>query len=153
MFNQIYKGSFGMIEVICDQNYVISTRFIDSMVDVNPNHLTKLAVKQIREYDQGNRVNFELPIKFAHNFTSQVLKVLSQLNGDKVYSYKELAILCGKQKAYRAIGTVMSKNQHPLIIPCHLIIKSDGTIGNYRYGSKLKAELIKINLKNGGSYE
>lgn len=153
MYNQVYVGSFGMIEVICDDQYVISTRFIDVLIDVNPNQVTSDAIKQITEYDQGKRTNFELPIKFTDNFSGHVLKTLAKVKADQVYSYKDLATLCGNPKASRAIGSIMAKNKYPLIIPCHLIIKSDGTLGNYQYGIKLKEKLIKINLKNGGSYE
>ena len=84
------------------------------------------------------------------SFTEKVLKALFEKTsyGDKL-SYKELATLCGNSQASRAVGTVMRRNQIPLIIPCHRVIKSDESLGNYSGGSgcNLKKWLLEHEAK------
>jgi len=67
----------------------------------------------------------------------------------EVATYKSLAEKL-KTRAYRAVGTVMANNPFPLIIPCHRVVKSDLTIGQYGGGPKMKREILKnegVNLK------
>jgi methylated-DNA-[protein]-cysteine S-methyltransferase len=71
-----------------------------------------------------------------NSFTEKVLKGLCEItNKGTKLSYKELATLCGNSKASRAVGTVMRRNPIPLLIPCHRVIKSDESLGNYSGGS------------------
>ncbi|MDD5145633.1 MAG: MGMT family protein [Candidatus Pacebacteria bacterium] len=58
-------------------------------------------------------------------------------------TYKEVAKLAGSPKAYRAVGNILNKNPNPKIIPCHRVIKSDGNVGGYKFGSQKKASLLK----------
>lgn len=57
-------------------------------------------------------------------------------------SYKQVAFLIDSSKAWRAVGNVLNTNKN-LKIPCHRVIKSDGKIGGYRYGTKKKTALLK----------
>ena len=57
-------------------------------------------------------------------------------------SYKEVAFLIGSPGAWRAVGSILNTNKNPKI-PCHRVIKSDGKIGGYRYGTKKKTALLK----------
>lgn len=66
-------------------------------------------------------------------------------------SYKKVAFLIGSPKAWRAVGNILNKNRNPKI-PCHRVIKADGRVGGYRYGTKKKIDLLKkegIMIKNG----
>ena len=53
-------------------------------------------------------------------------------------------------KAHRAVGTAMATNKIPIIIPCHRVIKSDGSVGNYYYGSKMKEDLLLLEAEYSG---
>ena len=57
-------------------------------------------------------------------------------------SYREVAFLIGSPKAWRTVGNVLNKNKDPKI-PCHRVIRLDGKIGGYIYGTKKKAALLK----------
>ena len=57
-------------------------------------------------------------------------------------SYKEIAEKIGKPRAYRAVGNALNKNIDPTV-PCHRVIRSDGSMGGYRKGVKKKIELLK----------
>ena len=57
-------------------------------------------------------------------------------------TYQEVAIEAGSPRAYRVVGSIMSKNYHPSI-PCHRVIRSDGQVGNYNRGKSQKITLLK----------
>ncbi len=59
-------------------------------------------------------------------------------------SYKEVAIEIGRPRAYRFVGTTLGKNPFPLLIPCHRVIKSDHSIGQFGGGKNLKRRLIEL---------
>ena len=60
-----------------------------------------------------------------------------------VRSYRAIAGTIDRPRAYRFIGTTLAKNRFPILIPCHRIIKSDGSIGQFRGGADLKRKLIQ----------
>ena len=75
-------------------------------------------------------------------FISKVWQEMTKIPAGKTTSYKDLAKKAGNEKAVRATGSACAKNQIPLIIPCHRVIKNDGSIGNYAYGPKIKKFLL-----------
>jgi methylated-DNA-[protein]-cysteine S-methyltransferase len=60
-----------------------------------------------------------------------------------VTTYAELAKAAGKPKASRAIGQILNKNPNPIIVPCHRVVKSNGDLGGYAYGSIAKRKLLE----------
>lgn len=81
-------------------------------------------------------------------FSRKVLSVLKAVPLGKVISYGKLAELSGYPNASRAVGTVMKNNPFPLIIPCHRVIKSDFSIGNFNSGVENKLKLLRHELGN-----
>ena len=82
----------------------------------------------------------------------KVYKKLLQVPEGKITTYGDLAKAVGITNGQRAIGNVMKKNPFPVIVPCHRVVKSDGKIGGFVYGEKVKSQmLIKegIKIKNG----
>ena len=77
-------------------------------------------------------------------FQRKVLASMRLIPGGETRSYSELASLSGFPDAHRAVASVCARNKVPLIIPCHRIIKADGSIGKYFYGSATKAKLLKM---------
>ncbi len=76
-------------------------------------------------------------------FQKSVLIIVSGIPKGEVLTYKEVAELAGKPKAYRAVGTALRKNPFPIRIPCHRVIRSDGSPGNYSSGGqRRKRELL-----------
>ncbi len=76
-------------------------------------------------------------------FGERVYKIVEKIPKGKVMTYAQVASKAGRPKAVRAVGYWMSKNYDPKI-PCHRVVRSDGTIGNYnRGGPKKKLELLK----------
>jgi methylated-DNA-[protein]-cysteine S-methyltransferase len=86
------------------------------------------------------------------NLDQQVYKKLTQVPQGKVTTYSELANAVGLKNGQRVIGQIMKKNPYPSIIPCHRVVKSDGTVGGYAYGGDVKTNMLGkegIKIQNG----
>ena len=75
-------------------------------------------------------------------FKNKVYKVVKNISCGKVLTYKEVAKLAGKPRAYRAVGNILNKNKNKQI-PCHRVIRSDGQVGGYNQGVQRKIALLK----------
>ena len=75
------------------------------------------------------------------SFSEKVLKVVSKIPKGKVLTYKEVAKLAGSENAYRAVGTILSKNYNKRI-PCHRVILSNGKVGEYNRGKGKKKKML-----------
>lgn len=85
------------------------------------------------------------------SFSQECYALLEQIPKGRVTTYKEIAKAL-HTKAYRAVGNAMSKNKNPIKIPCHRVVKSDGTLGGYVNGADQKAALLEeegIEVKEG----
>lgn len=74
---------------------------------------------------------------------SQVYDVLIQIPEGKVTTYGDIARALGHPRASRRIGSILNKNPNPILIPCHRVIMSDGSIGGYAFGKARKKGLLK----------
>ena len=74
------------------------------------------------------------------NFQEKVLNLCSKIPKGKVSTYKEIAKKL-KTKAYRAVGNALHNNKTPVVIPCHRVVCSDGSLGGYADGLKKKISL------------
>lgn len=85
-----------------------------------------------------------LMAKGLTEFQTDVLMATQRIPEGETRSYKEVAAMAGYPNAYRAVGTTMKINPFAPIIPCHRVIKSDGSIGNYSNGGpRSKAMMLK----------
>lgn len=75
------------------------------------------------------------------NFKTKVLCIVKSIPRGKVLTYKQVARLAGRPKAWRAVGNILNKNKDPNI-PCHRVIRSDGKIGGYNRGVNRKLQLL-----------
>ena len=82
----------------------------------------------------------------------KVYRKLLQVPKGKVTTYRELSNAVGLKNGQRVIGMIMKKNPFPVIVPCHRVVKSDGKIGGYAYGKKVKSKMLTnegIKIKDG----
>ena len=77
------------------------------------------------------------------NLEQQVYKKLTQVPQGKITTYGELSKAVGLKNGQRVIGQIMKKNPYPVIIPCHRVVKSDGTVGGYAYGGDIKTNMLQ----------
>lgn len=103
-------------------------------------------VRQLQEYFAGTRQRFDLPLDFrlATGFRRTVVEHLSDIGYGATASYAALAALAGNPGAVRAAGTACARNPLPVVVPCHRVVRSDGTIGNYLGGSDAKRTLLQM---------
>jgi len=80
--------------------------------------------------------------KQRSSFQKKTLRTVRGIHKGKFLTYKEVARLVGKPRAWRAVGNILNKNRDPKI-PCHRVIRSDGKVGGYRYGTNKKVALLK----------
>lgn len=78
----------------------------------------------------------------SKTFTERVYDVVSLIPRGSVLTYKDVAILAGSPHACRAVGNILNKNYNPAI-PCHRVIRSDGTLGGYNRGENKKNSRLK----------
>ena len=86
------------------------------------------------------------------NLENKVYAKLLQVPKGKVTTYSELAKAVGLKNGQRAIGRIMNKNPYPVIVPCHRVILSNGKIGGYAWGEKIKTNMLSkegIKIKKG----
>ncbi|MDD3237736.1 MAG: methylated-DNA--[protein]-cysteine S-methyltransferase [Candidatus Gastranaerophilales bacterium] len=106
-------------------------------------------IKQIEEYLNVKRENFEIPIEisFGTVFQQKVWQEISLIPYGTTISYADLAKKIGVEKASRAVGNATGKNPVPIIIPCHRVISSTGKIGGFSLAIEVKKYLLKIEQK------
>jgi O-6-methylguanine DNA methyltransferase len=95
----------------------------------------------------GKSVKFDLPcLENLPAFTRKVLVACGEIPSGKTVSYSQLARMIGKPRAGRAVGNALARNPIPLIIPCHRIIRTNGSIGNFSApgGSDTKRKLLAL---------
>jgi methylated-DNA-[protein]-cysteine S-methyltransferase len=102
--------------------------------------------RQLDEYFAGERHEFDLPLDWAlsKGFRRQILDELTHVPYGQVVSYRELATRAGNPKASRAVGSAMATNPIPIVVPCHRVIRTDGTLGGYGGGLPMKQTLLAL---------
>lgn len=105
--------------------------------------------QEIELYFAGKLKIFKTPIYISGtDFQKQVWEALREIPYGTTRSYKEQATIIGKEPAFRAVANANGSNQLAIIIPCHRIVNSDGTIGGYGGGVHRKQWLLDFELKN-----
>jgi methylated-DNA-[protein]-cysteine S-methyltransferase len=105
-----------------------------------------LIKKELKEYFEKGLNEFKQKIVFAKGseFDKKVWLALRDIPYGETRTYKWLAEKIGKPNATRAVGQALSRNPLPIILPCHRIIESDGSIGGYSSGINIKRRLLEI---------
>lgn len=105
----------------------------------------KEAAQQFRDYSEGRRTEFDLPLDTQGTpFQEKVWSELRKIPFGKTISYAELAKRIKNPKAVRAVGTANGRNSICVLIPCHRVIASDGSLGGFSAGLGIKERLLAI---------
>ena len=102
--------------------------------------------RQLDEYFAGRRRAFEVPVdlRLVHGFRRAVLSHLTDIAYGSTASYASVAASAGNPRAVRAVGSACAHNPVPLVVPCHRVVRSDGTLGQYLGGPEVKASLLAL---------
>ncbi len=130
----------GFDAVLDDLAARISPRLLESP------RRTEVAAAQLEEYLAGDRREFtvELDLRLASGFRREVVARLPRIDYGSTASYRDVASALGRPTAVRAVGGACSHNPVPLVLPCHRVVRSDGTIGAYLGGTAMKAQLLEL---------
>ena len=127
-------------QVLSELAEKVSPRILNAPARLDP------AVHQIEQYFTRRRRNFNLPLDFrlAHGFRRNVLGHLRNIAYGTTVSYATIAAAAGSPKAVRAVGSACATNPLPVIVPCHRVVRSDGTLGGYAGGLDAKRTLLDL---------
>ncbi len=98
----------------------------------------KIAQDWLDLYFSGAQPTFIPPLSNS----KPVWDALYQIPYGQTTTYKDFAKIVGKERAHRAVGTMLGKNPYPLILPCHRVIRSNGTLGGFGFGCDLKQKML-----------
>jgi len=102
--------------------------------------------RELDEYFAGHRTTFTVNLdwRLSAGFRATVLQHLADIEYGHTASYATVAQLAGRPKAFRAVGTACATNPLPVIVPCHRVVRSDGSMGGYLGGPDAKAALLEL---------
>jgi methylated-DNA-[protein]-cysteine S-methyltransferase len=110
-----------------------------------PRRLDPIA-RQVDEYFARSRRRFDVPLdwRLSAGFRRQVLNHLVDIPYGGTESYAQVAAAAGSPRAVRAVGTACATNPLPVVVPCHRVVRSDGTMGQYAGGAPAKRALLDL---------
>ena len=104
------------------------------------------AAAQLDEYFAHSRTGFELGLdhRLSSGYRLEVQLALPSIAYGHTVTYKEMAALTGRPAAVRAVGTACATNPLPIVVPCHRVLRSDGSLGGYLGGLDAKKVLLDL---------
>jgi len=133
-------GVEGHDAVLSDLAEVISPRILADDLRTGD------VARELDEYFAGTRHAFDVPVdlRLAHGFRRKVLDALRDVPYGATATYAGLAAAAGSPRAVRAVGSACATNPVPIVVPCHRVVRSDGTTGRYRGGAEAKVALLAL---------
>lgn len=144
-----YHTKLGEISIKDNGHSIIEVYFIkdpqDQETKLNETPLIKEAAKQLKQYFDGKRTSFDLPLEPKGTpFQQAVWEALEEIPYGQTRSYKQIAQRVASPKAYRAVGMANNKNPISIIIPCHRVIGANGKMVGYGGGLEIKEYLLTL---------
>ena len=107
--------------------------------------IARQAIAELQEYAAGRRKRFSMPLDLQGTpFQRKVWKALCAIPYGETRSYLQIARAAGNPRASRAVGMANHNNPVAIVVPCHRVIASDGTLGGYGGGLEMKAKMLQL---------
>ena len=105
--------------------------------------------RELDEYFEGRREEFETPIDWSYlaGFTREVLRATARIGFGEVSTYAGVAEAAGSPRAVRAAGNALGANPMPVVVPCHRVLRTGGSLGGYTGGLERKEFLLRLEGK------
>lgn len=143
-FIQYYPSPIGVIEITANAKAILSIHFVNEKKEDNYNNITLKGYRQLQEYLEDDRREFDLPLEpKGTEFQQKVWTELQNIPYGKVISYLQLAKYLGDEKVIRAAAAANGKNPVAIVIPCHRVIGSNGDLVGYAGGLDKKKLLLQ----------
>lgn len=156
----LFESSLGTISVVAKNGSIINLDINDKPLQEARKNLPVLypeavqgqdsSFKTIRflldRYLKGQKVDFDVQVDISAEtpFTQKVLMELRKIPYGETASYREIGRRLGYSMAARAVGQAVRKNPIPIIIPCHRIIRENGSLGGFSLGEEIKKRLLRL---------
>jgi methylated-DNA-[protein]-cysteine S-methyltransferase len=144
----------GVTKITEEDNFIIAISVLDGDFEITPAEtpLLQKAIKQLDEYFAGERKVFDLPIKqHGSEFQQLVWAQLLKIEYGKTISYLQQSKLMDNPLAIRAIAATNGKNDLWVVVPCHRVIGSDGSLTGYAGGLWRKKWLLEHEARVSGT--
>lgn len=96
----------------------------------------------VKALDTGNANDVPIDLSGVRPFQQRVLAACSTIPAGEVKPYQWIAVRIDKPAAARAVGTALARNPIPLLVPCHRVVRADGSVGSYAFGAQRKRDLL-----------
>lgn len=158
-FGELVLGEFSGQLCLCDWKYRKMRDQVDQRIqnglqaefELQETDLLNETKSQLDEYFARERTTFDLPLLFVgSDFQKSVWDKLISIPHGKTNSYMELSRALGDEKAIRAVATANGANAISIIVPCHRVIGSDGSLTGYAGGLNAKQKLLQLEGMNFG---
>ena len=102
--------------------------------------------RELEEYFEGKRLDFDIPLDWSltKGFTRRVLRATAKVPYGQVSTYRQVATKAGNERAVRAAGNALGANPIPIVVPCHRILRTGGSLGGYGGGVPRKEFLLRL---------
>ncbi|MEM6581226.1 MAG: methylated-DNA--[protein]-cysteine S-methyltransferase [Pseudomonadota bacterium] len=149
MNTRIVLTPIGKLRIVANGAGLKAIKFEDNTAKVTKSDpkddLLAMAVQQLQEYFEGDRKTFDLPLAPAGtDFQLRVWRALQTIPWGRVCSYADIARAIDKPTAVRAVGAANGRNPLPIIVPCHRVIGSDGSLTGFAGGLDMKRQLLDL---------
>jgi len=141
-----YKTPIGFARITEEDGFITSIYLLDGEFEAEPAEtpLLKMAVQQLDEYFAGTRKVFDLPIRQSgSDFQQKVWEQLSKIEYGKTISYLQQSKFMGNPLGIRAIASANGKNHLVIVVPCHRVIGTDGSLTGFGCGVWRKKWLLE----------
>jgi methylated-DNA-[protein]-cysteine S-methyltransferase len=127
-------------ELLVDLATRVSPRVLEAPAELDP------ARRELDLYFEGRLTEFDLPLdwQLSRDFRRRVLRAIARIPYGQTRSYTQMATSAGNERAVRAAGTACGTNPLPLLVPCHRVLRSGGTLGGYGGGLEMKEGLLRL---------
>lgn len=133
----------GLSRLLFDQQAGDDTGSLDDSAQADEHPVLVAATSQLEEYFAGRRQEFDLPLDLTGTeFQRAAWSALASVPFGETRSYRQQAEAIGRPKAVRAIGAANGQNPVPIVLPCHRIVGSDGSLTGYGGGLSIKEYLL-----------
>jgi methylated-DNA-[protein]-cysteine S-methyltransferase len=149
--NTLFLDSpIGRLRLVSDGKHLVKIEFenqynADEAANETADPVLEASATQLKEYFAGKRHSFDLPLAAAGtDFQRSVWAALAAIPYGELRSYRDIAQSIAKPKAVRAVGAANGRNPLPIVVPCHRVIGSDGSLTGFAGGLEAKTCLLEL---------
>lgn len=142
----LYPCPFGFFRIVEEEDAVVAIDVVkERQEEERPSEVTDWAARELHEYLEGERRAFTFPYRLVGMpFRLQVWKELEKVPYGETTTYKRLAEAIGRPGAYHAVGGAVGANPLGIVVPCHRVIGTNGSLTGYAWGLPMKEALLEL---------